>query len=62
MIVSISKYQLGLRRLTAGCYASNVGSQKAFLKAGFHVECQRKNHFLMNGKPEDLVLMGYFIF
>jgi ribosomal-protein-alanine N-acetyltransferase len=62
MIINISKYELGLRRLTAGCYASNIGSQRAFEKAGFNVECQRKKHVLINGKPEDIVLMGYFIY
>lgn len=61
-IIEISKLELKLRRLTAGCYASNIGSQRAFEKAGFHPECQRKGHVLMNGEPEDIVLMGYFIY
>ena len=61
MIVQIAKTDLGLRKLTAGCYASNLGSQKAFLKAGFHIECQRKDHFLLNDKPEDLILMASFL-
>ena len=50
--------QLRLRRLTAGCYASNVGSERAFQKAGFCVEGIRPGHFLLDGNPEALVLMG----
>ena len=48
----------GLRKLTAGCYASNVGSARAFEKAGFHVEATRKDHFLLDGRSEDLLLMA----
>lgn len=61
MLIEIAKKELGLRKLTAGCYASNLGSQKAFLKAGFHIECKRKAHVLLNGQPEDVFLMAYFI-
>lgn len=61
MILEIAKTELGLRKLTAGCYASNLGSQKAFLKAEFHIECHRKDHFLLNDKPEDLILMAAFL-
>jgi [ribosomal protein S5]-alanine N-acetyltransferase len=61
MLIEIAKKELCLRKLTAGCYASNLGSQKAFLKAGFHIECQRKDHVLLNGQPEDVFLMAYFI-
>jgi len=61
MIIDIAEMQLGLRKLTAGCYASNVGSKKAFLKAGFYIEGRRKNQVLLNGKPEDVLLMAYFM-
>ena len=36
-LADIAKYELGLRKITAGCYASNAGSTRAFEKAGFHV-------------------------
>lgn len=49
---------LGLRKVTAGCYASNVGSRRAFEKAGFVVEAIRKRHFLLDGAPEDAVLLA----
>ena len=57
-ISAIAANHLGLRKLTAGCYASNVGSQRAFEKAGFQVEGMRPAQFLLDGRPEDLVLMG----
>ncbi|OYT92557.1 MAG: GNAT family N-acetyltransferase [Burkholderiales bacterium PBB3] len=58
MISEIARAQLNLRKLTAGCYASNMGSQRAFEKAGFLVEGVRSAQFILDGKPEDLVLMG----
>lgn len=58
MLRDIAAEELGLRRLTAGCYASNIGSRRAFERAGFTVEAVRSGHFLLNGEPEDLVLMG----
>lgn len=58
MLAEIAREELGLRKLTAGCYASNGGSERAFLKAGFAREGVRPGQFLLDGKPEDLVLMG----
>lgn len=58
MLSEIASDELALRKLSAGCYASNIGSQRAFLKAGFELEGERKAHFLLDGKPEGLVLMG----
>lgn len=60
LISKIGMQQLGLRKITAGCYASNIGSKIAFEKAGFHVEAVRKHHFLFEGKSEDLVLLARF--
>lgn len=57
-VAGIATHELGLRKLTAGCYASNVGSSRAFEKAGFHIEGVRPQHFLLDGRPEDLVLMA----
>ena len=56
-LMGIARNDLGLRKLTAGCYASNVGSEKAFLKVGFHKAGERKDHFLLDGEPEAMVLM-----
>lgn len=58
VVKHVAKHELMLRRITAGCYQSNVGSWKAFTKAGFTIEGERPGHFLLNGKPESLLLMG----
>lgn len=49
---------LNLRRLTAGCYADNLGSIRAFEKAGFAREGVRKAHFFHGGGYVDEVLLG----
>lgn len=57
LLMNIAREELGLRKLTAGCYASNIGSQKAFLKAGFYITGERKAHLSLDGEPEAMVLM-----
>jgi ribosomal-protein-alanine N-acetyltransferase len=57
-LVRIATEQLSLRKLTAGCYASNIGSRRAFEKAGFLLEGVRPKQFLLNGRSEELVLLG----
>jgi ribosomal-protein-alanine N-acetyltransferase len=37
---------LKLNKITAGCYSNNKGSEKSFLKNGFIIEGNFKNHFL----------------
>lgn len=58
VIADIARDEIGLRKLTAGCYASNAGSVSAFRKAGFTIEGVRPRHFILDGKPEDFVLMA----
>lgn len=58
LVSNIAQGQLGLRKVTAGCYASNVGSERAFERAGFAIEGRRPAQFLLDGKPEDMILMG----
>jgi ribosomal-protein-alanine N-acetyltransferase len=50
-----------LRKIITGCYISNTRSQRAFEKNGFSIEALRKQHYLLNGKPEDVVLMGKYL-
>jgi [ribosomal protein S5]-alanine N-acetyltransferase len=57
-VADIARSELSLRRLTAGCYASNMGSERAFLKAGFAIEGTRPEFFLVSGRPESMTLMG----
>lgn len=50
--------ELGLHKLTAGAYENNIGSIKAFQKAGFAEEGRRKSHYLYKGKYIDSVLLA----
>jgi [ribosomal protein S5]-alanine N-acetyltransferase len=47
-----------LRKLNAGVYASNLGSKRAFEKAGFREEGRLRGQGLVRGRPEDHVLLG----
>lgn len=58
LLCGIARDELGLRKLTAGCYGSNLGSERAFERAGFEIEGRRPAQFLLDGAPEDLVQMG----
>jgi [ribosomal protein S5]-alanine N-acetyltransferase len=58
LLAGLAAEQLSIRKVTAGCYASNVGSQRAFEKAGFVVEGVRPRQVLVPGGEDDLVLMG----
>jgi RimJ/RimL family protein N-acetyltransferase len=50
--------ELGLAKLTAGCYANNPGSLKAFLKAGFSTEGKRLDQYRFGDQRIDLLLVG----
>jgi len=51
--------RLGIRKVTAGCYASNIGSQKALLRAGFKEEGREVQQYLIDGNAEDGLRYGY---
>lgn len=60
-IALISRYairDLKLRKLSAGVYAPNVGSAKAFLRVGYKQESLKRKHLLLDGKPVDLLEFG----
>lgn len=50
----------GLKKLTAGLYAPNTGSQRAFEKAGYSVEAVRKAHAVLDGARIDVIEMARF--
>jgi [ribosomal protein S5]-alanine N-acetyltransferase len=50
--------QLGLRRLTAGAYSTNIGSIRAFEKAGYSREGVGRRHYRSAGGYADRVLLG----
>lgn len=49
---------LGLHKVTAGCYHTNVGSIRAFQRAGFAIEGVRRSQFESEGGRVDHVLLG----
>ena len=49
---------LGLRKLTARCYATNVGSIRAFERAGWVHEGQQAAQFISDGTVIDGVWLG----
>lgn len=51
---------LGLRKLCASMYAPNEGSRRAFLKCGYREEGRRPDHYLLDERPCDLVLLSLF--
>jgi ribosomal-protein-alanine N-acetyltransferase len=62
-IAAISDYalrNLGLHKITASCYGSNVGSQKSFAASGFVIEGVRARHFRSGDVWEHSVMMARF--
>ena len=41
-------------------YADNIGSLRAYTRAGWHVEARLKQHCLFDGQPQDTILIGQF--
>lgn len=60
MVVDLAR-TLEMRKLTAGCYSSNIGSKRVFEKIGFEVEGVRKAQVLSNNRAEDLTLLGLLL-
>jgi RimJ/RimL family protein N-acetyltransferase len=49
---------LSLRKVTAGAYATNAGSIRAFEKAGFTREGRLRGQYLVGGRPVDHIWLG----
>lgn len=49
---------LALQKLSAGFYADNHASLRAFDKVGFRQEGLRRKHYLLDGKPSDIIELG----
>lgn len=58
LVVDYAFRVLNLHKVTAGCYADNEGSVKAFQKVGFVIEGVRKEHYFSNDKYVGHVLLG----
>lgn len=62
-LTTICKYafdKLGVRKLTAGTNASNIGMIKAFKKLGFVEEGRLRKKLLVEGTYHDHILLGCF--
>lgn len=57
----LSRTQLSLRKLTAGCYRENRASLTAFLASGFSVVGSRRDHFRLCESFDDLLLLEKFL-
>jgi len=60
-IVAVKEYafkNLSLIKLTAGCYAENIGSLRAFIKAGFVEEGRKISQYVVDGKRQDGLILG----
>jgi RimJ/RimL family protein N-acetyltransferase len=49
---------LNLHKVTAGCYHTNEGSARAFLKVGFVEEGRRAGYFWSDGAYVDMIILG----
>jgi len=60
-ILRVSDYgfkKLKLRKISAGAYSNNIGSIRAFMKAGFHEDCRKRQHYNFNGEYVDGVILA----
>ena len=57
-MIDFSFSELGLRKLNAGLYATNIKSKNLFLKSGFSVEGVLKEQVILEGKRVDVIKMG----
>ncbi len=49
---------LGLNKAMGRMYAANKASIRAFFRAGYREEGRLREHYLFDGKPMDVVVMG----
>ncbi len=57
-VASYGFEKLNLKKIGAGCYSNNLGSLKAFLKAGFTHEATIKDHWETAHGRQDQLLLG----
>jgi len=49
-----------LRKITAGTMAENHAMLSIFLRSGMHFEARRRDHFLLDGRPVDMLVYARF--
>lgn len=50
----------GMRKVSGGIASGNIGSIKAYTGAGWVIEATMKGHHLINGEPQDRVVVSCF--
>ena len=50
--------EIGLKKIEAGCYESNIASLKSFLSSGYEREGILKSHVTSQGRREGLIRLG----
>ncbi len=62
-IIAVTDYAfdtLGLQKVCSGCYGNNLGSLRAFLKAGYREEGRRPTHWMCENRWVDHVMLARF--
>jgi RimJ/RimL family protein N-acetyltransferase len=57
---AIAFEEFGLRKLFGGMFATNLGSYKAYLRAGWVEEGRLTGHYLVDNQPVDRILVACF--
>lgn len=57
-LVSYSFENLGIEKISAGCYDENFGSKKVLTKCGFKIEGKRVKQVIFNNKRIDMIIFG----
>lgn len=60
LVTSWALGELRLAKVTAGAYSTNIGSIRAFERAGYAIEAVRPRHYLSDGAWVDAVLLARF--
>lgn len=56
----IAFHHHGVRKLHGGMFAANEASIRAYLAAGWHIEGRLRDHYVLDGRPMDRVLVACF--
>ena len=60
MACQIAFRVLGIQKLHASMYSDNIGSLRAYTRAGWHVEARLRQHGMLEGRAQDSILIGQF--
>jgi ribosomal-protein-alanine N-acetyltransferase len=58
--VDLSFNQYGVRKIAAGIWSGNMRSIMAYTKAGFQIEAVLREHYMVDGNPQDRICISIF--